>query len=108
MNKKQWQNIYKILNDARSEFLIAYPTYKNGKNKAIRKEAEYRVNNAISLADSHVKNNWEVYELFTGGPDVTDYGRAIVYEEFTRPHYFDGDITKLLRQIEVKINSIEE
>ena len=63
MNKKQWQNIYKILNDARSEFLIAYPTYKNGKNKAIRKEAEYRVNNAISLADSHVKNNWEVYEL---------------------------------------------
>ena len=106
MDKKQWQDIYKILNDICSEFLLVYPTYKNGKNKAIRKEAERKVDNAIRLADYHVKKNWEVYELFTGGSDVTPFGRAVIYEEFTRPHYFGGDLTKLLGQIEEKINSI--
>jgi hypothetical protein len=108
MNKKQWQDIYKILNEIRSEFLLAYPIYKNGKNKAIRKEAEYKIDNVISTADYLVQKNWEVYELFTGGPNVSDYSRAVIYDEFTRPNYFGGDITKLLGQIEVKINSFEE
>ena len=87
---------------------MAYPTYKNGKNKKIRAEAERKVYNAISLADSHVKRNWEVYELFTGGPETSDYGRAIIYEEFTRPNYFGSDLNKLLNLIQEKINSLTD
>ncbi len=108
MEKKQWQDIFKILYDAYSEFLMEYPTYKNGKNKKIRSDAERKMNSAIRLADFHVKNNWEVYELYTGGPEVSDYGRAVIYEEFTRPNYFGSDINKLLNQIQEKINSLTD
>lgn len=108
MNKKEWQNLYNIFDKIHSDFLMAYPIYKNGKNKKIRGDAERDVDSAIRLADMHVKNNWEVYELFTGGPDVSDYARAIIYEEFTKPHYFGGDLNKLLIQIREKINSIED
>ena len=110
MNKKQWQDIYEILDRIHSDFLLAYPTYKNGKNKKIRSDAERTVDNSISLADYHVRQNWEVYELFTGGsdPKISDYSRAIIYDKFRRPHYFGGDVSKLLAQIREKINSLEE
>lgn len=108
MNKKQWQELYNILDRTHSDFLLSYPIYKNGKNKKIRNEAERQMYNAINLADYHVKNNWEVYELYTGGPDVSDYGRAVIYDEFRRPSYFGEDMSKLLIQIREKINSIED
>ena len=106
MDKKQWQDLYRILNDIESDFLMEYPTFKNGKNKKIRADAERKIYNSISLADYHVKKNIEVYNLFTGGDNVTDYGRAIAYEEFTRPNYFGSDISKLLSQIQEKLNSL--
>lgn len=108
MTKKQWQELYKILNDIHSTFVIDYQTYRNGKNKKIRSDAERKIFNAIHLADYHVKKNPEVYELFTGGADVSDYGRAIIYEEFTRPNYFGHDLNKLLNQIQEKIESLNE
>lgn len=108
MNKKQWQDLHGILDNILSEFLMEYPTYKNGKNKKIRSDAERKIYNSISLADYHVKNNIEVYQLFTGGSEVSDYGRAIIYEEFTRPNYFGGDLSKLLMQIKEKINSLTD
>ena len=108
MTRKQWQDLYNILDRTHSDFLISYPTYKNGKNKKIRSDAERQMDNAISLADNHVRNNWEVYELYTGGPHVSNYGRAVIYEEFRRPSYFGGDMNKLLAQIQEKINSLEE
>ncbi|WP_289665952.1 hypothetical protein [Flavobacterium panacagri] len=105
MNKKQWQDLYNILDGILSDFLFTYPTYKNGKNKKIRGDAERKVDNTIALADYHVRNNWEVYELLTGGSDVNDFGRSIIYEEFRRPNYFGGDLSKLLTKIKEKINS---
>lgn len=108
MTKKQWQELYRILNDIHSNFVVDYQTYRNGKNKRIRNDAERKIFNAIHLADYHVKKNIEVYELFTGGSEVTDYGRTIIYEEFTRPNYFGGDLNKLLNQIQEKIESLNE
>lgn len=108
MDKKQWQDLYRILDNIHSEFLTEYPIYKNGKNKKIRDVAERKMYNAINLADYHVKGNWEVYELFTGGPDVSDYGRAVIYEELTRPNYFGGDLNKLLNLIREKINTLSD
>lgn len=108
MNKKQWQDLYNILDRIHSDFLFAYPNYKKGKNKKIRSDAERQVDNAISLADYHIRDNWEIYELFTGGPDVNDFGRSIIYEEFCRPHYFGGDLSKLLTLIKEKINSLHD
>lgn len=108
MTKKQWQDLYNILDRTHSDFLLSYPTYKNGKNKKIRNDAERQMDSAISLADHHIKKNWEVYELYTGGPDVTDYGRTVIYDEFRRPSYFGGDMSKLLEQIREVINSLEE
>jgi hypothetical protein len=107
MTKKQWEDLYNILYRTHSDFLLSYPTFKNGKNKKIRSDAESQMDNAISLADYHVKNNWEVYELFTGGAEVTDFGRSVIYEEFRRPTYFGGDVSKLLAQIRDKINNFE-
>ena len=47
MTKKEWQDLYNRLDDCHREFLMNYPTYQNGKNKAIRKAAEYKVDSAI-------------------------------------------------------------
>ncbi|THF51790.1 hypothetical protein E6C50_08525 [Flavobacterium supellecticarium] len=81
-----------------------YPIYKNGKNKKIRVEAEKNIDHAIELADYHVVNNWAVYELFTGGPDISDYDRAIFYDDFKRPSFFGSNMSNLLNQIKGKIN----
>lgn len=107
MNKKEWQNLYNILDKIHSDFLMAYPTYKNGKNKKIRSDTERQVDSSIRLADMHIKNNWEVYELYTGDPEVYDYGRAVIYDEFRMPHYFGGDLNKLLDMIREKIKTLE-
>lgn len=55
MTKKQWQELYRILNDIHSNFVIDYQTYRNGKNKKIRSDTERKIFNAIHLADYHVK-----------------------------------------------------
>jgi hypothetical protein len=105
MNKEQWQNLYDLLNQILSDFLIAYPNYKNGKNKNIRKDAERKIDNSIHLADYHIRKNWEVYELLTGGENNSPQGRTFHYDEFLSPHYFGSDLSEFLIKIRKKIES---
>jgi hypothetical protein len=107
MTKEQWQSLYNILYRIHSDFLIAYPTYKNGKNKKIRSDAERDVDNAIRLADYHIRGNWDAFKLLTGGENSSDFGRAIIHDEFLLPRYFGGDMGDLLKVIRNKINSLE-
>lgn len=107
MEKEQWQKLYEILDNIYSDFHFAYPDYKDGKNKKIRADAERKVDNAIRLADFHIKRNWEVYELLTGGEKIDGFGRAIIYDEFVLPRYFAGDLSEFLEKIKLKIKSFE-
>ena len=93
MNKEEWQSLHNLLSNIYSDFHFAYLTYKNGKNKKIRSDAERQVENAIRLADYHIRKNWESFELLTGGKDATGYRRAIIYDEFVLPRYFGGDLS---------------
>ena len=106
MNKQEWENLYRILDDIHSDFLLSYPTYKNGKNKKIRDDAERKVDNAIRLADYHIKKNWEAFELLTGGKESSGFTRAIIYDEFILAHYFGNDMSDFLKKIREKINSL--
>jgi hypothetical protein len=105
MTREQWQNLYDILNRIHSDFLLAYPTFQNGRNKKIRADAELQVGKAISLADDHISRNLEAYELLTGGESNSNSGRIIIYDEFLLARYFGRDMEYFLNKIEVKIGS---
>ena len=49
--------------------------------------------------------NEEVLDLLCDG-NVSDYGRAIILDEFSSPRYFNSDMNKLLSDIEKKIDSL--
>ncbi|SFN58286.1 hypothetical protein SAMN05444143_1284 [Flavobacterium succinicans] len=107
MDKEQWQNLYNLFDRTHSDFLLAYPQYRNGKNQKIRDTATREMDNAIRTADFNIRRNKEVYELITGGENVSDYGRTIIYEEFTRYNYFGDDMAKLLVLIKDKISQFK-
>ena len=107
MKKEQWQELYEILDNIYSDFHFAYSDYKNGKNKKIRDDAERKVDNAIRLADYNIKKNWEAFELLTGGENIDDFGRTIIYDEFVLPRYFAGELTEFLKKITLKIKSLD-
>lgn len=106
MNKQEWETLYTILDDLHSDFLMSYPAYKNGKNKKIRNDAERKVDNAIRLADYHIKKNWEAFELLTGGKESSGFASAVIYDEFILVHYFGNDVADFLKKIREKINSL--
>ena len=81
-----------------------YSNYLNGRNKKIRNDAERTVNNAIQLADYHILKNEDVFNLLTGGNQITDFGRTISYDEFLLPRYFGRDMSEFLNKIQDKIN----
>ena len=106
MDKEQWQNLHNILNQIYSDFYFAYSTSKDGKNKKVRSDAERQVDNAIRLADYHIRKNWEAFELLTGGKEADGFGRAVIYDEFALPRYFGGDLSDFLNKITEKIKSL--
>jgi hypothetical protein len=101
MNKAELDRIH-------NDFLLVYPESQNGRNKEIRKKAQKKVENAIDLAERYISQNQEAYILLTGGDNNTDFGRAIIYDEFTRSHYFGRDMYEFLDNIKEKIASFEE
>lgn len=107
MEKEKWKSIFNILDEIHSDFLLEYPHYNNGKNKKIRSDAERNIRNSIRLADYHIKNNPEVFHVLTGEDNISDYERAIIYNEFMRPNYFGNEMSDLLIKIQNKINSLE-
>jgi hypothetical protein len=106
MKKEDWQSLYKIFDEQHSRFLMHYPTAQSGRNKQVRAVADREVSSAISLVTSYLTRNQEVYDLVMVNAGPTDYGRAIVYDEFVQPRYFGGDMTDLLQRMKSKIDSM--
>ena len=106
MNKEQWQELYNKLNDIHSKFLIANPLYLSGRNKKIRDKAQRDIEHILFIANEYISENWEAYELLTGGPDNNDYSRAITYDEFVSQRYFGRDVPEYLEKIQLKIDSL--
>jgi len=108
MTREEWQKAYDRLDTVLSDFQAGYSDYKHGKNKKIRDAGERKMDHAITIADAYITGNIELYKLLTG-EEGSDYSRAINYDEFKRPNYFGGDLSKLLRAIkEEKISSRQE
>lgn len=106
MTKQEWQNVYDRLDSILSDFQMGYNDYKNGRNKKVRDAGERKVDSAIMVADAYITNNIELYKLLTG-EEGSDYSRTIIHDEFKRPNYFGGDLSKLLMSIKEKITSMK-
>ena len=107
MTINEWKELYRILDDQHSEFLLQYPQSKNGKNKKIREAASTKAYNCIDLCCNWILRHPEAYELIAPN-EQSDYGRAIVWDEFKRARYFGNDMTKFLEKVKAKIESLEE
>jgi hypothetical protein len=105
MNKEEWIKLQAELKNRLSDFKLNYPIYRNGKNKEIRKEAERKVNLSKYYVCKSIEENGEVYELLTGGENVSDYGRIIVYDEFKQLRYFENDLQNFIDEIAIKIDT---
>ncbi len=108
MTLDEWKKLYGILDNEHSTFLLEYPTMRNGRNKKIRGDAERKVNNSIRLSCSWIKRYGEAFNLLTGGDETSDFGRAIIWDEFIRPNYFGGDMSEYLEKIKKKIGQLEK
>jgi hypothetical protein len=102
MNKEGFEKEYKILEKLHSDFHEAYPDFNSGKNKAIRKAAERRVDSAITLTKLNIERNPEILELFA----KSEFGHPFAYDEFYQARYFGRDMSKFLRMIKEKIDSM--
>lgn len=105
MNKEQWVQLRIKLNDRLLDFRSNYSFYRNGKNKKIRDEAEGKVNLSKNYVCRFIDDNYEVYELLTGGDNVSDYDRGIIYDEFKQLRYFEDELQKLINEISKKIEN---
>jgi len=103
MTKEEWIRIRQSLEEIQSDFSRAYPEYRNGRNKQIRDNAERRVDSAIYRADNLITSNNDVYSLLTGGKNANGFDRAISYDEFKQPRYFDGNMSTLIAKINDEI-----
>ncbi|PZV87262.1 hypothetical protein CLV31_101134 [Algoriphagus aquaeductus] len=107
MKIEDWKKLLSILDSQYSIFLLEYPTMKNGRNKKIRENSERKVYNSIQLSCNWITDYPEAYQLLTG-KDNTDFGRHIIWDEFSRPNYFGSDMSEFLEKIKDKIKSLEE
>ena len=107
MTKEDWQKLYRILDDIHSDFYTNYNDMRKGKNQKIRSKAERDVSNNIDLASHWIIKYPAAYNLLTG-EDATDYGKAIVWEEFVRPTWFGRDLSRFLEQVQEKIDAFED
>lgn len=102
MTKNEWQKEYEILDKFYSDFNEAYPDYKNGRNKAVRNAAERKFNSAITLTKLRIEKNPEVLGLFAN----SEFGHPFAYDEFYQARYFGGDMSRFLKMIREKIESL--
>ena len=108
MTIDEWKKLYGILDNEHSTFLLEYPTMKNGRNKKIREDAEKKVDNSIRLSCTWIRRYDEAFFLLTGGDEISDFGRATIWDEFIRPNYFGHDMSDFLEKIKKKISLLEQ
>lgn len=106
MTKEEWQKLWDTLDKIYSDFIMVYPDYDSGRNKNIRTEAKRKVENLICLADLLISKNYEGYILLTGGENISNYSRAIIYDEFKAPRYFGNSLGDFLQKIKEKIPTL--
>lgn len=107
MTREDWEKLHRILDGIHSEFQTNYFDMRKGRNQKIRTKAERDVSNNIDLASHWIIKFPAAYNLLTG-EGSTDYGKAIVWEEFQRPNWFGRDLSRFLEQIQERIDSLEE
>lgn len=103
MTLEEWNNLAIFFDEIDSEFYFAYSDYKNGSNQKKRDEAERRVRQSIDRADRKVKMHIEIYNLYTGGENVSDYARACAYEDFRSYSFFRKNISEIQTHIKEQI-----
>ena len=96
MTRDEWKKLYGILDNEHSTFLFEYPTTRNGTNKKIRGDAKRKVNKSIRVSCTWIQKYGEALILLTGGDKTSDFGRAIIWDEFVRPNYFGDDMSEFL------------
>lgn len=104
MEKKEWQQLLKILESTFSDYRQNYDASRNGKNQQIRKDAQRRVDNAIDIAALWIRKYHEAYILLTG--NGTDFDRAIFWDEFIKPQWFGKDMPEFLQNLRKQIESM--
>ncbi|HEX2628470.1 MAG TPA: hypothetical protein VHM26_05655, partial [Chitinophagaceae bacterium] len=81
--------------------------YKHGSNKKKRADAGREIEHVKYVIKHLFRKYPEAYVMASGGETSTDYGRAIVMDEFFQNHYIVGDVGTLLNSIREKIKSFE-
>ncbi|MBK9721994.1 MAG: hypothetical protein IPO78_10315 [Saprospiraceae bacterium] len=104
MTKPQWESIIKELENCYDEFLLEYHNSEKGKNKKIRADGLKAAKRVIERTKRIIISKEEVFELLIA--DGSDYGRAIVMDEFSSPKYFNSDMSELIFDIRRKIGSL--
>lgn len=102
MTKEGLEAAYKVLERLHSDFSEAYPDSDSGRNKAIRKAAERRVDSAITLTKLHIERNPELLDLFA----KSEFGHPFAYDEFYQARYFGRDMSKFLTILREKIDAM--
>jgi len=97
MNKKELEEIIKRLKEYENSFDLAYPDYKNGRNKTIRDKAERDVSSVISQAKRYIYEN-DVFGI--AGETEKSNGQIFREDEFFQWHYFSRDVAGLIKKLE--------
>lgn len=106
MTREEWQELYDISKKIHQDFILNYHKSTDGKNSTIRKDAKREVDNALTLAKYHLKNNWEALILIAG--ETSAFNVGIVRDELFLPHYFGADMRTILEGMKSKIKSFDE
>lgn len=106
MTKEEWQNLHNILEGIYNNFRMEFIKMRNGRNQQIRKKAEQNVDNDINLAAHWIRKDQESFELLTGGENVDGFHRAIIWDEFVLPNWFNNDMPEYLDRVQNKINEL--
>lgn len=104
MTKDQWKSLYKLLEQIYQDFEKAYHESENGRTKKIRERAHKNAKHEINMANMHIKDHQEAFDLLLGGKELSDYQKSINYNEFLRPKYFTTDMSIFLNKIKDIIN----
>jgi len=106
MTKPQLEDSLNKLKEFYGEFRPEYHDYENGKNKKIRDNAYSNVTITIQMTKRYLRKTEEIMEILCDG-DTSDFGRAIIMDEFSSPRYYDKDMSKLIRDVQEKLNQMK-
>jgi len=107
MNKEEWEEAYKNLNEAYRELSIQERDYKNGSNKKIREKAGKEMDYVKHRLTYLFKKYPEVYIMATGGEEASETHRIYIADELFNKRYIIGDIGNLLVSMDTKIKSFD-